>query len=65
MRPTLGCRLMAGRVFFRLKEAVGRDLQDWLPETRIKASQLLYQASDVVRTYTHFHCGYTYLKNIL
>ncbi len=43
VRPGLGCRMMASRVFFRLKEAIRRDITDWLPETRTKASELLCQ----------------------
>ena len=40
-RPNLGCRLMVCKVFHQFGEALQRDLKDWLPETRVKTSQLL------------------------
>ena len=43
IRPTDACRFLASKQFYKLKEALERDLKDWLPETRIKSSQLLFQ----------------------
>ncbi len=48
VRPGFGCHLMVSRVFYKLKLALERDLKDWLAETRIKTSQLLYQVCRVV-----------------
>eukprot|EP00795_Rhopilema_esculentum_P010870 gene10870-19690_t len=41
-RPSLGCRELVQRNFSKILPAVLGDLTDWVVETRIKASQLLY-----------------------
>lgn len=40
-RPSFGCRQYVTRIIVKLLPALKNDLQDWLVETRIKASQLL------------------------
>ncbi|XP_069761893.1 dynein axonemal assembly factor 5-like [Narcine bancroftii] len=40
-RPGLGCRELVFRNLFKILPAVSRDITDWVPATRVKASQLL------------------------
>ncbi len=41
IRPSFGCRQYVTRIISKLLPALKNDFQDWLVETRIKASQLL------------------------
>ncbi|XP_072415938.1 dynein axonemal assembly factor 5-like [Chiloscyllium punctatum] len=40
-RPCLGCRELVFRNLSKILPAVSRDMTDWVPATRVKASQLL------------------------
>ncbi|XP_055507606.1 dynein axonemal assembly factor 5 [Leucoraja erinacea] len=40
-RPGLGCRELMFRNLFKILPAVSRDITDWVPATRVKASDLL------------------------
>ena len=42
MRPSVGCREYLTRVVYKLLPALDNDLSDWLVETRVKASSLLF-----------------------
>lgn len=41
-RPSLGCRILVQRHLFNIVPALVRDIDDWVPETRIKSSQVLF-----------------------
>ena len=42
MRYPLGCRAYLTRVIYKMFPALDNDLSDWLVETRVKASSLLF-----------------------
>nr|XP_002127221.1 dynein assembly factor 5, axonemal [Ciona intestinalis] len=42
-RPCLGCRELVHRNLSKLTTAIIRDLSDWVQDTRVKTSQLLYE----------------------
>lgn len=41
-RPTLGCRILVQRNLHSILPALIKDLTDWVLETRLKSSQVLY-----------------------
>jgi hypothetical protein len=41
-RPNLGCRTLVNRHLCKIVPALVRELEDWLVDIRLKASQLLY-----------------------
>jgi len=54
-RPGLGCRELVHRNLSKLMTAILRDLGDWVVDTRIKTSQLLYHLLLHAETYTTQH----------
>ncbi len=51
-RPGLGCRELVVRNLSKLLPAVGRDIGDWLVQTRVKTAQLL----QVLLLHAEDHC---------
>ncbi|CAK8696019.1 unnamed protein product [Clavelina lepadiformis] len=54
-RPCLGCRELVQRNLSKLTSAIIRDLGDWVAETRVKTSQLLYVLLLHAEDYTTQH----------
>ena len=54
-RPCLGCRELVHRNLSKLTSAILRDLDDWVAETRVKTSQLLYELLIHAEEYTTQH----------
>ena len=54
-RPCLGCRELVHRNLSKLTSAILRDLDDWVAETRVKTSQLLYELLLHAEEYTTQH----------
>lgn len=54
-RSPLGCRILVQRNFSKILPAVLRDITDWVVETRIKASQLLYHLVFSTEDYVTMH----------
>ena len=54
-RPCLGCRELVQRNLSKLTAAIIRDLGDWVAETRVKTSQLLYELLIHAEDYTTQH----------
>jgi dynein assembly factor 5 len=41
-RPNIGCRTLVNRHLCKIVPALVRELEDWIVDVRLKASQLLY-----------------------
>jgi len=54
-RPELGCRELVQRNLSKLMGGIVRDLGDWVVETRVKTSQLLYHLLLHAEVYTTQH----------
>jgi len=50
-RPNLGCRTLVNRQLCKIVPPLVRELEDWLVDVRLKASQLLY--SLILNAETH------------
>lgn len=54
-RPNIGCRTLVNRHLCKIVPALVRELDDWLMDIRLKASQLLYSLILNAEVYITLH----------